>query len=50
MRLLFLAAMFSFRFDLHQSFGESNFDTVGEGFKAEAIEQGISSSLLDQGF
>ena len=32
------------------SFGESNFEQWVKGFKAEAIEQGISSSLVDKAF
>jgi membrane-bound lytic murein transglycosylase B len=49
MRVLFLAAMFIFVV-ASPVIGEANFDAWVKGFKSEAIEQGISSSLLDQAF
>jgi peptidoglycan lytic transglycosylase B len=49
MRLLFLTAIFLF-VTVSPVFGESNFEQWVKGFKAEAIEQGISSSLVDQAF
>lgn len=49
MRLLFLTAMFVFLL-IFPVLGEDNFDQWVEKFKAEAIEQGISSSLVDQAF
>jgi membrane-bound lytic murein transglycosylase B len=49
MRVLFLAAMFIFVV-ASPVIGETNFDAWVKGFKSEAIEQGISSSLIDQAF
>jgi membrane-bound lytic murein transglycosylase B len=49
MKLLFLAAMFIF-IVVSPAMGEVNFNEWVKGFKAEAIEQGISSSLVDQAF
>ena len=49
MRVMFLAAMFIFVVAL-PVFGDSNFDAWVKEFRAEAIEQGISSSLIDQAF
>jgi membrane-bound lytic murein transglycosylase B len=49
MKLLFLTAMLVFLVT-SPSFGESNFEQWVKGFKAEAIEQGISSSLVDKAF
>jgi len=49
MRVLLMAAMFIFVV-ASPVFGDSNFDAWVKGFKAEAIEQGISSSLIDQAF
>ena len=49
MRVMFLAAMFIFIVAL-PVFGDSNFDAWVKEFRAEAIEQGISSSLIDQAF
>jgi len=49
MRVVFLAAMFIFVVAL-PVFGDSNFDAWVKEFRAEAIEQGISSSLIDQAF
>jgi membrane-bound lytic murein transglycosylase B len=49
MKLLFLTAMLVFLVT-SPSFGESNFEQWVKGFKAEAIEQGISSSLVGKAF
>lgn len=49
MRVVFLSAMFIF-FVALPVFGEPNFEEWVKGFKAEAIEQGISSSLVDKAF
>jgi membrane-bound lytic murein transglycosylase B len=49
MKLLFLTAMLVFLVT-SPSFGEANFDQWVKEFKAEAIEQGISSSLIDLAF
>ena len=49
MRFLFLAAMFIFA-GVSSVLGETNFDEWVKGFKAEAVGQGISSSLVDQAF
>jgi membrane-bound lytic murein transglycosylase B len=49
MRLLFLAGMFTLVV-ASPLLGAENFDEWVKGFKVEAIEQGISSSLLDKAF
>ena len=49
MRVLFLAAMYIFVV-ASPVFGEANFEQWVKGFKTEAIEQGISSSLVDKAF
>jgi len=49
MRVLFLTAMFTLVV-ASTVLGEANFDEWVRGFKAEAIEQGISASLVDQAF
>jgi membrane-bound lytic murein transglycosylase B len=49
MKLFFLTAMLVFLVT-SPSFGEANFDQWVKEFKAEAIEQGISSSLIDLAF
>ena len=49
MRLLFLAGMFTLVV-ASPLLGAENFDEWVQGFKVEAIEQGISSSLLDKAF
>ncbi len=49
MRVLFLAAMYIFVV-VSPVLGEANFEQWVKEFKAEAIEQGISSSLVDKAF
>jgi len=49
MRLLFLAGMFTLVV-ASPLLGAENFDEWVKGFKVEAIEQGISSSLVDKAF
>lgn len=49
MRVLFWGAMFIFVV-ASPVFGEANFEEWVRGVKAEAIEQGISGSLVDQAF
>jgi len=49
MRFLFIAAMF-ISVVTSRAFGETDFETWVKEFKAEAVEQGISSFLIDQAF
>ena len=49
MRLIFLAAIFIF-VTVSPVFGETNFDNWVKAFKGEAIELGISPTLLEQAF